>query len=343
MARVRQQLARLRARPGIDHLVRAVAAFSTLGGNRLAASIALPAFLAFFPLVALAFAGLGFAVAGDTGAQRHVLRSVSDYLPGLLCSHDVPGQRCSGQQIDVAAIAGSKASAGLLGILGLLFAGLGWMGALREALQIVFHRQAVASNPVKGAVLNLLQLGVLGLGLVASVVTGGLAGVAAGTVGGWLGLQGAWAAALLRTVGIAVTLALNVGLFMALFRGLGKARVPVRRGAVLGGAGLGLLQQVGALYLARTTGNPVYGSFAVVVGLLVWLVLVSRLTVFAAVWTATVPPEPVIPEPVEPAGMARTEGIASGTARTSKGTSTAVLAADPRANVIVGEPGGRAD
>ena len=75
-----------RRRPSVDHLVRAYGRYAADGGGRLAASVALPGFLSFFPLIALAFFVLGFVVSGSTDAQRSILVATKDYLPGLLCS-----------------------------------------------------------------------------------------------------------------------------------------------------------------------------------------------------------------------------------------------------------------
>ena len=48
-----------------------------------------------------------------------------------------------------------------------------------------------------------------------------------------------------------------------------------------------MLKQVGTLLVAHTTRNPVYASFAVLVGLMVWINIVSRFVLFTAAWTAT--------------------------------------------------------
>src|SRR5438128_120548 len=82
------------------------------GGDRLAAAITYFGFLSFFPLVALAFAVLGYVVAGDSGVQREVEHGLSSYLPGLI-GHGP-------HQLSLDDIAASKASAGVIGLVGLL-------------------------------------------------------------------------------------------------------------------------------------------------------------------------------------------------------------------------------
>ena len=58
-------------------------------------------------------------------------------------------------------------------------------------------------------------------------------------------------------------------------------------GALIGAVGFELLKSAATLLLAGTLTNPVYASFAVLVGLLVWINLVMRLVLFSAAWTAT--------------------------------------------------------
>jgi membrane protein len=64
-----------------------------------------------------------------------------------------------------------------------------------------------------------------------------------------------------------------------------------------------LLKRVGALYIERTTENPLYGSFAVIVGLLVWINVVSRMFLICAAWTVTAPYDSDVP----PSGTASPE------------------------------------
>ena len=77
----------------------------------------------------------------------------------------------------------------------------------------------------------------------------------------------------------------------------------VLRGALLAAVLFEVLKRVGAIYIDRTTENPLYGIFAVVVGLLVWINLVSRLFLLCAAWTVTAPYD----SDVEPSGTANAE------------------------------------
>ena len=53
-----------------------------------------------------------------------------------------------------------------------------------------------------------------------------------------------------------------------------------------GGVGLSLLKISAGALLPRLTANPLFASFAIVIGLLVWLNLIARLILISAGWAA---------------------------------------------------------
>lgn len=82
-------------------------------------------------------------------------------------------------------------------------------------------------------------------------------------------------------------LAVNVGQYALAFRVLTPHAVPTRRlwpGVVAGGAAWTVLQSVGGYLVAHSLKNQsaVYGTFAVTLGLLAWVYLATRVTVYAA-------------------------------------------------------------
>jgi membrane protein len=64
----------------------------------------------------------------------------------------------------------------------------------------------------------------------------------------------------------------------------------VLKGALSGAIGFEILTTAGSGLLVKSaTHNPVYGVFAVVVGLLIWINYLSRFTLYVAAWTVTAP------------------------------------------------------
>jgi len=289
-----------RKRPAVDHLALAYGRYNEDNGGRLAASVTLPGFLAFFPLLAVAFAILGIVLHGNTDAQRSVLDKISSYAPGLLCG---PGHRCSGSgQIDVSNIGKAAVGAGIIGALGLVLSGLAWIDALRQGLMALWHQGKPRESFVVRKGKDVVVLGALGLGLLASVAVAGVANSATSAILDALGAGGsAWAALLLRVVGIALSVGVDWALFVLIFAiptGKAQPRRTVLRGALFGAVLLEVLTLVGGTYIKRTTGGhnaALYGTFAVIIGLLVWVNLVVRFALLAAAWTVTAPYDPDVP------------------------------------------------
>ena len=103
-------------------------------------------------------------------------------------------------------------------------------------------------------------------------------------------------------------------LFAIVFSRLSGAKLTwrqVRSGALLAAVGFEVLKLLGTFLIGRVTQNPLYATFGVVVGLLVWMNFVARLTIFAAAWTAT-QPYSLEPADLGEAGAGRSTGLAPG-------------------------------
>lgn len=317
LADVKAAPARLRRRrPAIDHLVRAYGRYAADAGDRLAASVALPGFLSFFPLLALAFFVLGFVLTGSLDTQRSVLDATRDYIPGLLCSSKVPGFACASGQIDIAELGKARAGAGVIGVVGLLITGTGWVDALRAGLRSVWHQNVLAGNVILVKLWDTLILAGLGVALLASIAVSGVTNSATSFVLDQVGLEGSVVGNIgVKLIGYVVSIAVNVALFLFLFAVLPKVQTPIRkvvRGALLAAVGFLVLQLLGAVYIKHTTGNPVYGTFAAIIGLLIWINVICRFTLFCAAWTVTAPYDSDVapsgtssPELAEQAGLPR--------------------------------------
>src|ERR1700710_2601333 len=282
-------------RPFIDHLVRAFSRYQADAGDRLPASLTYFCFLSFFPLIALAFSIAGFVVDAYPDAQSKLTEQINNFLPGLA------------DKLDVTTIGNAKVATGIVGLAGLLFAGLGWIDALREAVRAVWYHNVKAGNFIVKKLVDIGVLAGLGLTLIASVAVTGVSSAAMSWFLDLLGLADNSIARIgLRIVGIALALLVDFAVFLYLFTRLPRLNTPFRRvfkGALLGAVGLEILKVVGSLLVSRTTNNPVYGAFAVVVGLLIWINLVSRFVLFTAAWTVTAPYDTDVP----PSGTADPE------------------------------------
>lgn len=293
--------ARQRA-PWLDHLVRAVVRYLADGGDRLAAAVTYYLFLSLFPILLLAVSVLGFRYGDD--AQQRVTDAVGDFLPENV--------------VDTIAMTLQQARgpAGLLGIVGVLYAGLGWIDALRDGIRTLWHQNLSAGNIVVRKLVDVVVLFGLLATIGTSILTTGLVTTASASVLETLGLGDTTAGRVgTRLLGYALALLADTLLFLYVFGRLSRAATPWRRllkGAVFGAVAFEVLKVLGGLYVENTTtrGAATYGTFAVVVGLLVFLNLFCRLLLFTAVWMVTAPYDSdVAPSGTSSPEMARKAGI----------------------------------
>ena len=143
------------ARRGLDHAVRAYDRHSEVLGNQLAAAITYFGFLSFFPLLALAFA------AGRLHQRR---------LPGGPGRHHgsrrrrlpEPDRHRSWSRSTSRTSSPPRARPVSSACVGLLYAGLGWLDALRVGLRRVFGTEDEPLPFVKKKTVDLLVLVLLG-------------------------------------------------------------------------------------------------------------------------------------------------------------------------------------
>lgn len=90
-----------------------------------------------------------------------------------------------------------------------------------------------------------------------------------------------------RFAGVVVAMIVNAGALLIIFKVLTVSEVGWRSlvpGALIGGVGLWLLQLLGGAYIEGVVlgAGDVYGSFAMAMGLLVWLALLARVVLLAS-------------------------------------------------------------
>jgi membrane protein len=185
---------------------------------------------------------------------------------------------------------------GLIGLAGVLYAGLGWLSALRQALQVMFVLPAGDKpNFLVGKLRDLATLVLIGLTLMVSVVLSGAVTGFSSRILGWVGVDrgSLGPAVLLSVLGHVLAIVASTVLLVTMFKLLVvESHVPRRAlvgGALLGAVGFELLKSGANLLLAQTKGNPAFQSFGIALILLVWIYYFSRLIMYAAAWAYTSP------------------------------------------------------
>lgn len=286
--RAKEALARVRRRwPILDHLILTVQHYASSGGAAQAGNITYFGFLSFFPILAIGFAIVGWISTVYPEAEDAMAAGLSDALPGIV--GDGPGQ------LALSDFQGAAAAAGLIGAVGLLYAGLNWLSALRTGVQDVFTmRPAAAPGFVGGKLRDLITLGTLGLVLVLSVsVTGAATGL-----GSWLleqleldGVPGT--GLLLVALGVLLGVVASTVLFLAMFRLLAAPdNTPFRailHGALFSALGFEALKQLASVLIASVASSPAAAVFGTALVLVVWINYFARVTLLGASWAETSP------------------------------------------------------
>lgn len=237
--------------------------FSDDDAGSRAALIAYFGFFSLFPLLLLFVTILGFVLGGSSSAERAVFHSTLKQFP-IVGTQLGAGHPLRGSGIGLA-----------VGFVGALLSGLGVTTAAEAAFNTVYavprkRRPSFLAARWRGLKL-LVVVGLL------QVVSTAVAGAVAGGLGGTL----------LTAAGILVSLLLNVVMFFAIFRLLTAGAVGTRElwpGIVFASLAWEVLQSLGGIYIGHVVkgGGQTYGTFAVVIGLLVWLYLGARVLVYAA-------------------------------------------------------------
>lgn len=268
----------------VDHLVRMQEHYSAVKAGRQAGAVTYFGFLSFFPILALAFFAVGLVsrVYGD--ARQDLADALNTVMPGLIGTDE--GQATL-QQIERAA-----STVGIIGAVVLLYTGLGWLSAMRDALTTVFETPPERQPGFVAAKLrDLLVLLIIGSVLFVSVVVAGLVGGFSNDVVDWLdlGVDLGW---LVRLLTVAIGVGADLLLFFLVFRLLGRTRAPrsaLWQGALLGALAFEVLKQLSTLLLQATQGSVAFQAFGIALIVLVWINYFSRIVLYAASFAHTAP------------------------------------------------------
>jgi YihY family inner membrane protein len=258
-------------------------------GN-LAALITYYGFLSLFPLLLVLFTVLGIVAGSDPTFAHKIETSALSEFP-------VFGKTIG---TNLGALHRNGGFGLTVGILGLIWGSQGIVQTGQFAMASVWNVPKVDRPgflPRLGR--SAAMLGVAGFFLIASTAAAGFASFApsfAKSVPGFVG-----------TLGIVVSLVLNLLLYLFAFRILTPKTIAHRQlipGALIGGAAWTALQNGGALLLEHQFkgSSELYGTFAIVLGLMAWIFLGARITLYAAeinvVWARHLWPRSLMQPPL---------------------------------------------
>ncbi len=286
--RVTTKIADLRARrPVLDHTVGAVQHYGSVNGTGQAGAVTFFGFLSFFPILALAFFFIGLISSVSPDLRDGLRAEVSNLLPGVIGGDQ--------GEIPLSTFEQYAGTVGVLGLVGVLYSGLGWLSGMRGALRVMFVKaHEEQANFVLGKIRDLLVLALIGVILVVSVALSALVSGFSTRIITWLGFDTAslLPQVLLWVLAHGLAIAASTVLLLTMFKLLAQPHVPrsaLVQGALLGAVGFELLKALAGFLIGQTKGQPSFQAFGVALILVVWINYFSRLVMLAAALAYTAP------------------------------------------------------
>ena len=256
---------RQQRRRGLSFVVAVFLRYWEDRGRQYGALLSYYGFISLFPLLLVLVTVLGIVLDDDPELRDRILDTVYEKIPvvGAQLHQSTTSLNSSGVVLAV-------------GLLVSLWSGLAVVKHAQDALNLQwavprFERPGIVGRSVRA----LGALAVVGVGIVLATAATSLAAFLPDLP--WAG----------RIVGAIVAIVLNIAVLTTSYRVLVHADVGWRAlapGGVVGGVALWALQLIGATYVTRVIvgASDVYGAFATMFGLLVWIALLARVTLLAS-------------------------------------------------------------
>ena len=281
---------RLRTRYGwIDHVIRAYQRFDECNGGFFAAGLTYYTIFSLFPLLMVGFAAFGFVLA----RRPQLLSTIDDHIRSQVTG-------ALGNQLHelMNSAIDARTSVGVIGLATAVWAGLGWISHLRQALTEMWWDTHIESQGfVRNKISDLLAMMGTFAVIVATVAltavghTGPLAALLK-----WLGIPQFvvfdWIFWLLS---ILIAALVSWLLFTWMIARLPREKVSLgdsMRAGLIAAIGFEVFKQVASIYLKTVLRSPAGAAFGPVLGLMVFAYITAYLVLFCAAWAATASNDP---------------------------------------------------
>jgi len=265
--------------------VRAYLRYSERRGPMLADSITYRTLFSVFAAVLLGFSAAALWLSGNRDAWEALISAVDRAIPGLVGKDGLV-------KVDEISAPIGLSVAGVLSLVGLLGAAIGAIGSLRTAMRILCDK---LTDDVPFWLVMLRNIGLavaVGGALLASAVVTMLGTAGLDVLSQWFGIARespliAWGT---RWLAVLITFVLDAAAIALLFRVLSGVRAPAKAlwiGALVGGVGLTVLQQLSGLFVGGASSNPLLASFASLIALLLWINLSAQVILIATSYIFT--------------------------------------------------------
>jgi membrane protein len=304
-------------------------------GFLLAAGMSYQGLFAMFSALYLAFAGIGLWLGGSKTAIDGLIRIVNGYIPGIISANGL----VKPEQVEAVA----QESGRLLGVTGgvagvvVVWTTIGFVTFTRRAVRDTFGLPFDLRNYLLLKARDFVASVLFGIALLIGALLGSVTTGAVDLVFGLIGWtrETAWWSLGARGVSLLVAFAVNALALASLFRFLTGTALTWRRtwpGALVGSAGLVVLQVAAGFLFVYTPANPLLATFTVLIGFLLWFRLVGIVILVAAAWIAVAADDRDVPlrSPEDRRAMEQTALVIAAQVAVREAEERAALARWPR-------------
>lgn len=267
-------------------LVRAFLLYSERKGAQLADSVTYRALFSVFAAVLLGFSAAGIWLNGNPEAMQGIINAVDSAIPGLVGDGGIIKDPTAVTAIDGLSVAG------IISLVGLIGAGLGAIGSLRNAVRVIAGTVADDVAPVFVILRNLALAVGIALSFVVSAFLTFAVQLSVGWIADLLGIAEdstplRWS---VRALSLLLVLALNGALIFGVFRVLSGVKARGRAlwpGVIIGAVGLLVLQELSGLFVGGASSNPLLATFASLLALLIWMNFSAQVILISCAYIVT--------------------------------------------------------
>nr|WP_249404208.1 YihY/virulence factor BrkB family protein [Microbacterium sp. CFBP 13617] len=258
-------------------------------GFLLAAGMSYQGIFAVFSALYLAFAGVGIWLGGSKSAIDGLIGIINSYIPGIISKNGLVDRE---QVESVAQESGRLLTiTGIVAVVVVVWTAIGFVTFTRRAVRDTFGLPFDMRNYVLLKARDFVASILFGLALLVGALLGSVTTGAVDLVFGFIGWDRetlGWSVGA-RVVSLLVAFAVNTVALAALFRFLTGTTLTWRRawpGALVGATGMVLLQVGAGFLVVYSPTNPLLGTFAVLIGFLLWFRLIGIVILVSAAWIA---------------------------------------------------------
>ncbi|CAM3714695.1 YhjD/YihY/BrkB family envelope integrity protein [Kibdelosporangium persicum] len=278
-----------------DHLVRMIDRYVDHNAYQYAAAITYFSVLSVVPVLMVGLSVTGFVLADDDEITRDLRITIIQALPSGL----------DGFVADIYDnVIDQRASLGVFGLVIGLYAGWGWMNALRDALTAMWNLQRPPMPFFRTILRDLFALISLAIALLVSFSLTAAGSWLNGSILQWTGMDDhPWAGTVLSLLSVPLAIFADWLVFLWVLVRFPRAKVSKRyavRGALAAAIGFEILKIGANVYLNLLGRSPTSAAFGSIIGLLVFVYLVARLLLLVAAWIATGGDQGATPLVVQP-------------------------------------------